>query len=321
MSDPMLGMGDKELIAFHRKLLNAPERMRLYRQAIHAVVRPGDVVIDLGCGSGILGLFACQAGAERVYAIERSAAINLAKELAKANGFADRIIYLNQDIRKIQLDKKADLIVSELISKGVLGQKMAETVGWCRDNLLQPGGRIIPAEVELLAAPVEDEAIYRKIQLPKTAEYGIDFSAMARQSSNIPLSAHIPPEALLAPGQTGYHYQATTAPASDHVAATLEFRIARPGMLHGFALWFSSILADGIVIANTPPGIAAWDNLFLPLDRPISVQTGMVVRLTINGRDDSNMPSLWAWNTDVMNGADIFCSQKQSTFFAQLAKS
>lgn len=317
----MLGMGDKELIAFHRKLLNAPERMRLYRQAIHAVVRPGDVVIDLGCGSGILGLFACQAGAEQVYAVEQSAAINLAKELARVNGFADRIVYLNQDVKSLGLKGKADVIVSELISKGVLGQKMAETVGWCRDNLLQPGGRIIPAEVDLLAAPVEDAAIYRKIQLPKTEEYGIDFSAMTQHSSNTPLSAHIPPEALLAPGQIGYHYQATTAPASDHVAATLEFRITRPGMLHGFALWFSSILADGIVIANTPPGIAAWDNLFLPLGRPISVQAGMIVRLAINGRDDSNMPSLWAWNTDVINSAEMVCSQKQSTFFAQLAKS
>lgn len=314
----MIGMTDSELIAFHRKLLNAPERMQLYRQAIHAVVRPGDVVIDLGCGSGILGLFACQAGARRVYAVERSEALVVAKELARANGFTDRITYFKGDARELELDEPADVIVSELISKAVIGQKMAETVDWCRDNLLKPGGRIIPAEVELFAAPIESAEIYSKVQLPDGAVYQLDFSVFAQRSFNTPLSVHIPPLALLSAGKPAYHYHAAVSAGADHINSKLVFDVLRSGTLHGFGLWFSSLLADGISLCNEPPGIPAWDNLFLPLQQPADLEAGMTIELSIQGRDDARMSCIWGWETVICKNSEVVSRQKQSTFFARL---
>lgn len=318
MYESIQGMNDRELITFHSKLLNARERMQCYRQAILAAVRPGDTVIDLGCGSGILGLFACQAGAKRVYAIERSSAITVAKELAKANNFADRIVHLKQDIKDVHLDEQADIIVSELISKGVLGQKMAESIGYCRDNFLKPGGRILPEDVSLFVAPADCAAIYQKTQLPDPETYGLDFSPVAARSCNIPLSAHIPAEALLASGQAAYHYNALNSPGTDHFDATLSFEVQQTGVMHGFCLWFSSVLADGVVLSNAPPGIGAWDNLFLPLTTPVQVQPGMAVELALTGRDDSHMPFTWLWETTIRNGSHIMTNYRQSTFFANL---
>ena len=311
-------MSNTDLILFHRKLLNAPERMHAYRQAIYKTVRPGDVVLDVGCGSGILGLFACQAGARRVYAIERSEIVSVASQIAKANGFADRIVYLNKDIKDVQLDEKADVIVSELISKGVIGQNMAEVIGWCRDHLLKPGGRILPEQVELFVAPVEDNEIYRKIKLPGASEYGIDFTSFEQRSFNCPLSAHIPEKALLSAGQISYCYRAHSAPGADSFGADITFEVEREGVLHGFGAWFSSILADGVVLTNQPPGIAAWDNLFFPLPRPVPVETGSEIKLSLRGRDDSQMRFMWAWETVVRKDSKTIAEYRQSTFLARL---
>ncbi len=69
-----------------------------FRRAIESVVRPGDVVLDVGAGTGILSLFAARAGAARVYAVERTTVAVLAQELAAANGFAETIEVIHGDV-------------------------------------------------------------------------------------------------------------------------------------------------------------------------------------------------------------------------------
>ena len=78
-------------LGFHRMLIADRVRSDAYQRAIRALVREGDVVLDIGTGSGLLAMFACQAGASRVYAVERTSIASVARELARANGFADRI--------------------------------------------------------------------------------------------------------------------------------------------------------------------------------------------------------------------------------------
>ena len=66
----------------HRTYLSDHARLAAYTAAIYEAVRPGDVVLDLGCGTGILGLLACRAGAARVYAIDSTGMIEVARRLA-----------------------------------------------------------------------------------------------------------------------------------------------------------------------------------------------------------------------------------------------
>ncbi len=66
-------------------------RMDAYAQALRQVVKPNSVVLDIGTGTGIFAMLACKFGARRVYAIEPNDAVQVARETAIINGFAERI--------------------------------------------------------------------------------------------------------------------------------------------------------------------------------------------------------------------------------------
>ena len=131
-------------------------RTEAFERAIRAVVRPGDVVLDVGAGSGILSLFAARAGAARVYAVERTTVAVLAQDLAEANGFGEVIEVIHGDLMDIELPEKVDVIVSEWLGGFGIDEGMLTPVIVARDRWLKPGGVMIPASVTAWAGLVHD---------------------------------------------------------------------------------------------------------------------------------------------------------------------
>jgi protein arginine N-methyltransferase 1 len=116
------------------KYLTDEVRLSAYQRPINATVRPGDVVLDLGSGTGILGLFACRAGAAYVYSIEVSSIIGLAREICRVNGFLDRVTYMRGLSTELELSRKADVVVADEI--GNLGSNVV----WCNSSRLLENG-------------------------------------------------------------------------------------------------------------------------------------------------------------------------------------
>ena len=75
----------------HRLYLSDRIRTSLFRRAIKAVVKPGDVVLDLSCGTGVLGMLAMKAGAARLYQIDVTSMIQIARDVARAVKHLDQI--------------------------------------------------------------------------------------------------------------------------------------------------------------------------------------------------------------------------------------
>ena len=103
---------------FYGQMLADAPRVDAYAAALRQAVTPDSVVLDLGCGPGVFAMLACQLGARRVYAIEPDNVINIAREAAAANGFADRIEFFQSLSTDVTLPEPATIIISDL--RGVL---------------------------------------------------------------------------------------------------------------------------------------------------------------------------------------------------------
>src|SRR5208282_1926346 len=159
-------------------------RTEAFRRAIESVVRPGDVVLDVGAGSGILSLFAARAGAARVYAVEATTVAVVAQGLAAANGFADIVEVIHGDVMDVELPGRVDVIVSEWLGGFGIDEGMLAPVIAARDRWLKPGGVMIPRSVTAWAALVHDRHLGETVEFLQNTPYGLTLDALVEMTVN-----------------------------------------------------------------------------------------------------------------------------------------
>lgn len=137
-------------------------RTDAFAEAIAEVVKPGDFVIDVGAGTGILSLLAAKAGARRVIGVERSAMASKARELVQRNGFDDRVEIIQGYAANLKLTESADVIISEWLGHMGYVEGMFGSVIHVRDAWLKPGGKLLPSSVDLMLAPIDDVEFYNE---------------------------------------------------------------------------------------------------------------------------------------------------------------
>jgi predicted RNA methylase len=124
------------------------QRVEYLKQAIFEAVHPGDVVVDAGSGTGVLGLLAVQAGASKVYCIEPNTEYTeVIKRNAKTNGMQGRVIVIQGDATSISLPESVDVIICEVISGGFFYEPQLQIMHNMR-RFLRPGGRAVPAAMD-----------------------------------------------------------------------------------------------------------------------------------------------------------------------------
>lgn len=136
-----------------RMLADGP-RVDFYYELICARVRPGDRMIDLGTGTGVLAAWASRQGAAKVWALDHSAILEHAKTLAEANGI-ERVEFVATHSTDFTLPEQVDVIVHEQMGDFLFDESMVRNVCDLRDRLLAPGGRILPSAFELYCEPVK----------------------------------------------------------------------------------------------------------------------------------------------------------------------
>lgn len=282
------------IIDEHREYLDDAVRMDAFRRAVRERVRPGDVVVDLGAGTGILGLMACQAGAARVYAIERTSLIGVARQIAVANAFGDRIIHLQASSELVDLPERADGVVTDQIGHFGFEAGLFEMVADAR-RFLKLEGWAIPGAVDLVIAAVEDPDVRERLAFWSRPLQSLDLSPAAEWARNTGYPRHLAPEQLLgSPVRASQIDLIKGSPDPIELRETLP--IERTGSLDGIAGWFDAVLSPQVRLSNGPgaqPRLRR-RNLVLPLPEPMPVRQGDHAEVRIQIRPADLIVSWWA---------------------------
>ena len=296
-------------------------RMDPFAYALKAAIGPDSVVLDIGAGTGIHALLACKFGARKVYAIEPNEAIHLARELARVNGFADRIEFIQDISTHVTLPEKADVVVSDL--RGVLplfGGHIPSTVD-ARERHLAPGGVLIPKRDTIWVSLVEAGKIYNELIKPWDYPYGLAMEEVKQIVLNSWIEENtdtFSQRNLLMEPQIWTVLDYTSIENPDVSSSNLTQVATRDGTAHGLLFWFDGEIADGIYIYNGPQSekvAEVYGCGFFPLLEPVTIAKGDTITLDIRA-DLVNDQYLWRWHTCIHSGDDpqvIKANYEQST--------
>jgi len=289
----------------HEAMLRDSIRCEVFRQAIVDVVTPGCTVLDIGAGTGLLSLFAAQAGAGVVYAVEQTPIAEYARRIASENGFADRIKVLQNDMETLELPEKVDVIVSEWLGGYGVDENLLPVVILARDRWLKPGGRLIPETMTAWIVPAYDELLQLDVDFWNSKPYGIDLNAIGQATAS-QLNCgcnHIREEHTQCDPQLMWEIDARTYSHEDAIqpfSTRLEFVAKRDGEFNTLAAWFRAELTKQIVLCNGPwDPDTHWGRTIFPIGRSVSVEKGMRVSVRFDLEPDGKGRSRATWAIEV----------------------
>ncbi|MBB6250042.1 tetratricopeptide repeat protein [Nitrospirillum iridis] len=272
---------------WHLPMMNDTERNAAYEAALTAAVRPGDIVLEIGTGSGLLAMMAARAGAAHVYTCEADPTIaEAARAIIAANGYGDRVTVIAKPSSAVtvgtDLPRPADLLVSEILSSDLLSERVLPAVRDAKDRLLAPDARVIPQAGGVRALLAESRTLERNFFVEEAC--GFDLAAFNRLAPrSVRLERAVPFRPLSEP------FQALSVDLTDPSPGKswhghLSLPVTADGRCVGLLQWIWLKLWDGVEFENSPlnPGEASgWQlGLYLPR-RPLDLMAGEAVDVSV----------------------------------------
>ena len=289
-------------LAEHEEMLSDSVRVNAYHRGIQRNVQSGDVVLDLGTGTGLLAFMASRAGASKVYAVEHSDFIQVAREIAQLNGFTN-IEFAQANSREFTPPEQIDVVLHEQMGDELFNENMLQNVLDLRDRVLRPGGRILPATFRLFVEPVTIHDAMRirrfwNIDLPD----GIDLSATEHSPIAGRFDTGCNEQFWARPGSVAstvgeahpvlefdlHTLESLESLATDHL---IERTASADAIVDGCCVWFEAEFDDATTLSTSPLApLTSWGNRTFRLDQPI----GQGEQLRLNLRMGQLFePSTW----------------------------
>jgi len=298
-----------EVLAEHFDYLSLEGRAALYGEAIARAIRPGDVVADLGCGFGVLGIQCLRAGAARVYGIDSSGAIDIARESVARAGLADRYHCIRGSTYRTRLPEKVDLVICDHVGWFGLDYDIVPMLEDARRRLLKPGGKILPQKLRLVLAGVSSDQCRALTDWWSTPPIPADYGWLGEYQCNTKHSHQYQPQEICTqPVTVGEIDLSVDNP--DSFTFTADLVAQDDTRFDGIAGWFECELADGVWMTNSPlanPRIARVQ-IFLPARQSFAVAKGDVVKISLRCLKEGD---LIGWTITPPGGG---AKQKLSTF-------
>lgn len=261
----------------HEKMLADDIRVHTYKRGIQKHIKSDDIVVDLGTGSGILTMFAAQNNPRKIYAIDHSDFIEVAKVLADANGM-NHIQFEKVNSRTFNPDEKVDVILHEQIGDDLFDENMIENILDLKRRILKPGGRILPGKFELYLEPVSLKPDYQVPFVSDNEHFGIDFSSikehplLEKYKTRHYKYRYIEPHAVdfIMCEQVPVFSMDLNEDISE-INLTIPVqnkKVIQSGVIDGICLYFKAIFDDEISFDTSPlNGKTSWGNRMFRTDR------------------------------------------------------
>lgn len=300
------------------------ERARLHYEALKRAVRPGDIVVDIGAGTGIFSLFAAKLGAKRVYAIEPSDWLDLIEPLAKANDCAEQIIPIKQMSQSVTLPEQADVIIGDLRGTHPLTVPHMGAIADARRRFLKPNGILIPQRDRVFATLIEEPELYQKTILEpwQNNEFLLDLTAALPYIRNTIIATHKREfEKPLFPGQVWADIDHMTSSGSG-IKGKLEWIADKPGTAHFLVFWFEGQLFGDIHLNTNPwnANSSMYGYSLPPLQEPLEFAANDQIVIQIQADLVENR-YIFSWNTTLKADAGhglVKAAFRQSTFMSSM---
>lgn len=249
-------------LASHHVMLNDFVRVMAYKDAIKGHVK-GKRVIDLGCGTGILSLFAAKAGAASVVAIEESSMAQMAENMFKANKVNHLVTLYNSNSKDVTLSEKADVLVHEIIGVDPLEENIMFYIEDAKKRLLKSNGILIPGKMDLYCIAYEDSHAAQLEAEARAFEdlYGLDFGPYIEEVKRS--SLHF--RHILSKGQNYFERKFISDEtllhridfngkqiAKPNLEKPVNIKITRDGLLSGVLIYFKAELCKEVILSNSP---------------------------------------------------------------------
>ncbi|HEX8079247.1 MAG TPA: 50S ribosomal protein L11 methyltransferase [Jatrophihabitans sp.] len=275
---------------WHFPMLNDRQRNDTFAAAVRQVVKPGDHVLDIGSGSGLLAMLAVQAGADRVISCEVDPLLaEVARQVIHSNGLSEHITVvqkLSTDLRiGRDLGGRVDVIVTEIVDCGLIGEGLLPTLQHARQELLKPGGRLLPHAARVYGAVLSCPAA-RSLNSVQAA-LGFDVATMNHLSTpgHFPLRLATWPHQLLSDDAQLFAVDFVEEPLVDG-CQVLRLPITATGVADGMLAWFQLDLSEGIQLDNSPSNAGShWMQAYVPFPQAWPLSAGEVVDIEVRWRD------------------------------------
>ncbi|CAK6978214.1 protein arginine N-methyltransferase 2 [Scomber scombrus] len=283
--------GSYGTLRLHLEMLSDKSRTKAYQQVVlsNSASLRSKVVMDLGCGTGIISLFCAQlAQPSVVYAVEASSMAEYTRQLVKQNGCEEVVTVLQGRAEEIELPEQVDILVSEWMGNCLLFEFMVESVLLARDRWLREGGVMWPSSAALTLVPCQANSYFAENMAFWERPYGLDFTPLQplaqQEFFTKPKFSHLiePDDCLSTPCDVIFLDMYTLKVKDlEEIEGQFQFCVKKSGFFHGFTAWFTvyfeSLEAEGAAVElNTGPDSEPthWKQTLFMLDRPVSVNAG-----------------------------------------------
>jgi len=286
--------------SIHEEMLKDEVRTKTYMDSIlsNKHLFKGKTVLDIGCGTGVLSIFAARAGAAKVIGIECSSIVNLAEQIIKDNGYEHVITLIKGKVEEVSLPNdidKVDIIISEWMGYCLFYESMLDTVIYARDKWLRKDGHgmIFPDKASLYICGIEDRQ-YKEDKIDWWDNvYGINMNCIRKVAIKEPLVDVVDPRQVVTNPCLVKEVNLYTATVKE-LAFTSEFclRLKRDDYVQAFAAYFSVDFTrchKKTGFTTSPDSqYTHWKHTVFYMDEAITANDKSVIRGTFTCKPNTN---------------------------------